>query len=302
MADEILRIKSISQVHEIIGASKPKHPLVSVLDMSKIDFSKVPVGQQIIGDLYTVWLKESTCGMKYGRNHYDFEEGVLIFTAPGQIVSSTDEPNISDDRGWLLLFHPDLIRRSALGDNIDNYTFFSYENHEALHLSEDEENTITDCINKIRQEYEQRIDNHSQRVIVASIELLLSYCSRYYERQFNTRANYNKDVVSQVEKILKEYFNSGQAIEYGTPSIHYLADKVHLSAGYLSDLLKKETGRSGKDHISYYLVEKAKNMLLNTSDTVNQIAYTLGFNYPHYFSRLFKSKTGFSPQSFRNLN
>ncbi len=296
---EIVKIKSISQVHEILGYEKPKHPLVSLLDISKTDFTGIPPGTPITTDLYSIWLKDSNCAFSYGRHDIDFNEGVLVFTAPGQVMSSSidHEPN---GTGWVLMFHPDLIRRSALGQTIDDYTFFSYENYEALHLSEDEEKTITDCALKIQDEYEQRIDNHSQKVIVAGLDLLLSYCGRYYERQFNTRTNQNKDIISQIEKLLKDYYKTSQALEYGSPSINYLADNVHLSPGYLSDLLKKETGRSGKDHINDFLVDRGKMMLLNSNDTINEIAYALGFNYPHYFSRLFKQKTGMSPQQFRD--
>lgn len=303
MPDQLIKIHSISQIHQMFDLDKPKNPLISLLDASKLNFSSVPRNQRIMIDLYTIWLKDSDCGIRYGRNHFDFDCGVLVFTGPGQVITSTSEdPDTTNETGWVLVFHPDLIRKSSLGQKIDQYTFFSYENHEALHLSEEEELTITDCALKIKQEYEQRIDNHSQQVITTALELLLSYCSRYYERQFNTRQNHHKDVVMVIEKELTSYLNSGQPLEYGPPSIHFLADKVHLSPGYLSDLLKKETGKSGKDYINYYLVEKAKTILLGTDQTVNEVAYNLGFNYPHYFSRLFKSKTGLTPLEYRNEN
>jgi YesN/AraC family two-component response regulator len=174
--------------------------------------------------------------------------------------------------------------------------------HEALHLSDQEKRTIKDVIAKIKEEYNERIDNHSQRVIVSSLELLFNYCSRFYERQFNTRTVQNKNIVTKVENILKDYYKSGQLTDYGPPSLHFLAEKVNLSHNYLSDLLKKETGRSAKDHINNFLVEKAKNLLLSTESSVSEIAYDLGFNYPHYFSRLFKNKTGLAPQKYRELN
>jgi YesN/AraC family two-component response regulator len=189
-----------------------------------------------------------------------------------------------------------------LGENIENYTFFSYDVHEALHLSDKEKKTISDCVDKIKEEYNERIDNHSQRVIVSTLELLLNYCSRFYERQFNTRTAQNKDIVTKVENLLKDYYKHGLLTEQGSPSLQYLADKVNLSHNYLSDLLKKETGRSAKDHINDFLVNKAKNLLLSTEDSVSEIAYELGFNYPHYFSRLFKTKTGVSPQKYRELS
>ena len=299
MSDEIFRIKSISQLHDALGLPKPKHPLITLIDPTKVQTPKELMGIRMTSDLYSIMLKDGSCGMLYGRKHFDFDSGVLVFTAPDQVKTFTEsEPHVVD-RGWMLLFHPDLLRRSSLGDTIDNYSFFGYEINEALHLSDEEEKTLLDLVNKIEEEYSQRIDNHSQKVIVATIELLLSYCSRFYERQFNTRSNQNKDTLGKVQEILKEYFSSGQLAEYGAPSIHYLAEKVHLSSGYLSDLLKKETGRSGKDHINHFLIEKAKNLLLRSKDSVSEIAFELGFNYPHYFSRLFKAKTGMTPHEYR---
>lgn len=300
MTHEIIRIKSIAELHQRLGLGKPLHPLISLVNLEEMNLQPRPKNQKVVTDLYTIWLKDSSCGMLYGRKHVDFTDGVLLFIGPDQVITSTGEnQDHTYDRGWLLGFHPDLIRGFPLAEQVSQYNFFSYEADEALHLSEAEERTITDVAENIRAEYEQRIDNHSQKVMVASLDLLLSYCNRYYDRQFITRASSNKGVVVEVEKTLKEYFGTDQALEYGVPSIHYLADKVNLSPGYLSDLLKKETGRSGKEHINYFLVEKAKNLLLSTNDTVNQIADMLGFNYPHYFSRLFKAKTGLTPQQYR---
>ncbi|MCJ8163365.1 helix-turn-helix transcriptional regulator [Pontibacter sp. E15-1] len=299
MAEEIIRINTISQLHEMLGYEKPKHPLVSIIDVSKLQITPEMIGLRLSANLYSVALKSGSCGMRYGRNYYDFEEGVLVFTGPNQVVTATENSAQDAGQGWMLFFHPDLIRTSALGEHIEEYTFFSYDAHEALHLSEQEKKTLTDLVANIRQEYDQRIDNHSQRVIVSGLELLLNYCARFYERQFNTRTTQNKDIVSQVDRLLKSYFAADLMAESGTPTIHYLAEKVHLSPNYLSDLLKKETGRSAKDHINDFLVDKAKYLLLNSNDTVSEIAYRLGFNYPHYFSRLFKTKTGHTPQSYR---
>jgi AraC-like DNA-binding protein len=256
---------------------------------------------RVVSNFFAVWLKTTDCGIEYGRNHYDFEEGALVFTAPQQVVSVSGEV-AEDEAGWMLFFHPDLIRSTGLGEKIDQYTFFSYEIHEALHLSDAEKATITQCIQNIKEEYEQRIDDHSQSVIVSNVELLLNYCSRYYARQFNTRTTANKDLLTRFERVLKDHFDSGQLIKKGIPTVQDLAGEVHLSADYLSDLLKKETGRSAKDHINDFVVEKAKYLLLNSQDTISGIAYELGFNYPHYFSRLFKAKTGQTPQEFRSLN
>lgn len=300
--DEILRIRSIADAHRLLGFDKPKHPLVTVFDAAKYVVPDNMVGVSFATDLYSVALKDGSCGMEYGRNHYDFEEGVMVFTAPNQVMTATREQQEHDVEGWMLLFHPDLVRRSQLGEIIDSYTFFSYDVYEALHLSDEEIKTVTACVSNIRNEYEQRIDNHSQRVIVSNIELLLNYSSRYYERQFNTRTNQNKDIVSQVERYMREYYSYEKLKESGPLSIRYLADRIHLSTNYLSDLLRKETGRSAKDHINDFVVEKAKNLLLSGRESVSEIAYTLGFNYPHYFSRLFKAKTGMTPQEYRELS
>jgi AraC-like DNA-binding protein len=301
MSDSFLKIESISQLHELLGCSKPKHPLITVLDPQKLQVPAQMHNVRVVSSFYAVWLKTTDCGIEYGRNHYDFEEGALVFTAPQQVVSVSGEV-AEDEDGWMLFFHPDLIRSTGLGGKISQYTFFSYEIHEALHLSEAEKATITQCIQNIKEEYEQRIDDHSQSVIVSNVELLLNYCSRYYARQFNTRTTANKDLLTRFERLLKDHFDSGQLIKKGIPTVQDLAGEVHLSADYLSDLLKKETGRSAKDHINDFVVEKAKYLLLNSQDTISGIAYELGFNYPHYFSRLFKAKTGQTPQEFRSLN
>lgn len=204
--------------------------------------------------------------------------------------------------GWGLFFHPDLLRGTSLGTKMKDYTFFSYETSEALHMSDKEKEILYDCIQKIETELRENIDNHSQTLIVSNIELLLNYCQRYYGRQFITRNNFNRDILSQVENILRKYFNSEDLKKNGLPSVSYLADKVNLSPNYLSDLLKKETGMNAKDHIHHHLIEEAKNILLGTNKSISEIAYELGFEYPQYFSKLFKQKTGNTPQEFRNLN
>jgi len=302
MSQDIFHVKSISQVHEAFGLEKPTHPLISVVDVSELEFGEEFVGIKYSSELYTIAMKDASCGMQYGRNTYDFDEGVLVFTGPHQVLTSTQTQARGDVKGWMLFFHPDLIRNTHLGEIIEQYNFFSYDVHEALHLSEQEQDTITDCIQKIDEETKGRIDNMSQRVIVSNLELLLNYCMRFYERQFNTRTATHKDTVSKVNDYLKAYFKEGQLTEFGAPSIQNIADSVNLSASYLSDLLKKETGRSAKDHINEFLVDKAKDMLLSTQQSVSEIAYNLGFNYPHYFSRLFKAKTGITPNDYRSLN
>jgi len=302
MSEEILKIKSISQLHEKLGFDKPKHPLISIIDASKIVVPEESIETKLVYDFYMVSMKDKNCGVEYGRNSFDFEEGVLIFSAPGQVYTPKKQIKEGDIHGWILFFHPDLIRNTNLGSQIGEYGFFNYEVFEALHLSKEEEQLINDCIENIRTEYGQRIDNHSQRVLVTNIELLLNYALRYYERQFNTRTHVSKDVVSQFERELKDYFQADKQAQDGMPSLQYFADKAHLSKHYYSDLIKKETGRTPKDHINDFIIEKAKHLLIGTQNPINEIAYDLGFNYPHYFTRLFKSKTGQTPVEFRNLN
>ncbi len=301
MSEDIIKINSITELHQMFDLEKPKHPLISVVDISKMKMNEEWLNVKIVANLYYIALKSTNCGMQYGRNTYDFEEGVLAFASPKQVVVATAMAELDKEDGWMLFFHPDLIRTTPLGEDIENHSFFSYETHEALHVSDAEKESLRSCVNMIREEYNQRIDNHSQRVIVSSLELLLNLCSRYYERQFNTRTAHNKDIVTKVEHYLKEYYKTGQLAEYGPPSLQFFADKVNLSSNYLSDLLKKETGRSAKDHINDFLVDKAKTLLLSTEDSVSEIAYALGFNYPHYFSRMFKNKAGVTPQKDREL-
>jgi YesN/AraC family two-component response regulator len=252
--------------------------------------------------LYSIALKDKSCGMMYGRNNYDFDEGVLIFTAPNQVQTISKSQKLNEIKGWMIFFHPDLIRNTSLGKTIDKYKFFEYDVHEALHLSELEQRMITECVNMIKNEISERIDNHSQTVIASSLELLLNFSSRYYERQFITRKINHSDVVNQIEKVLKSYLKSDDMSEKGLPTVKYLADQVHLSPNYLSELLKRETGINAQDHIHYMIIEEAKNILLHTNQSMSEIAYSLGFEYPQYFSKLFKLKTGKTPVEFRSLN
>ena len=302
MSAQIIHSKSITEIRSVFRLSKSTHPLITILDTQKLAYGEETVGRRFSSDLYCIALKDSSCGIDYGRNSYDFDDGVLIFTAPKQVITVTKPQELNQVKGWMLYFHPDLIRNTLLGSKIDSHTFFNYEVNEALHLSENEQNTLNQIVQLIQEEIKERIDNHSQPVLVSNIELLLSYSKRFYERQFNTRSATNIDIVSKVERLLKDYYSDNQLIEKGQPTIQYLADHCHLSASYLSDLLTKETGRSAKDHINDFLVDKAKRLLLSSTDSISGIAFTLGFNYPHYFGRLFKQKTGKTPKEFRQLN
>lgn len=302
MSEQIIHSKSISELSSVMGVGKPAHPLITILDTEKLAYGEETVGKRFSSELFCIALKDANCGIDYGRNSYDFDNGVLIFTAPKQVITVKKPQALNQVKGWMLYFHPDLIRNTSLGLKIDSYNFFNYEVHEALHLSEQEQNTLNQIIILIQNEIKERIDNHSQQVLVSNIELLLNYSKRFYERQFNTRSANNFDIVAKVESLLKNYYSENELIEKGQPSIQYLANQCHLSASYLSDLLAKETGRSAKDHINDFLIDKAKHLLLSSTDSISGIAYTLGFNYPHYFGRLFKQKTGKTPQEYRQLS
>lgn len=301
--NSIVHIKSITQAQELFGMPLPKHPLVSVMWARDFpDFSQYS-GLKFNTDLYMVSLKDGITGsMGYGRNTYDFSEGTMVFSKPNQVLSSEDKEVAEDAKGWMLLFHPDLIRKSELGSTIGNYSFFDYEVHEALHLSEDEKAILTDLVLKIEVEINQNIDKHSQKLIISTIELLLDYCNRYYDRQFYVRTNLNQDHITEFEGFLKDYFKGEKPTEIGLPSVKYCGEMLNMSPNYLSDLLKKETGKSAKEHIYAFVINRAKNRLLGTTESISAIAYDLGFEYPQHFSKLFKKQTGMSPAKYRSLN
>ncbi|WNJ17493.1 helix-turn-helix transcriptional regulator [Pontibacter sp. G13] len=299
--DQIIHIDSVSQLFEAANLGKPLHPLIGIVDVTQLDHSAAEhyKGVKIASGLYSIFLKDGDCGMRYGRNKYDFQEGVLQFIGPNQIVSAT-ETQAPSTYGFMLVFHPDLIRNFELGRRIHHYNFFNYNVHEALHLSQKEEDTLQEVVKNIRGELDNNIDKHSTELIVTNLQLLLNYSKRYYERQFITRANSHSDIMSQVEEQIKTYFQENLQLEMGIPTPAYIADKVNFSTNYLSDLLKKEMGKSTKDLIDDYTIELAKTELVDHSQTVNEVAYKLGFNYPHYFSRMFKKKTGESPKTYRS--
>lgn len=298
----IIHLQSISNINDFLRI-KINHPLVAVVDFSKVD-EFIEDGTRISADFYSIMFKNYCANkLRYGRQSFDFQEGSLICIGPKQVILMDNEIEKTENMmGWGLFFHPDLLRGTSLGNRINEYSFFSYETSEALHLSDKEKQVLYDCVQKIETELEENIDNHSQNLIVTNIELLLNYCMRYYGRQFITRKNTNSSTVAQVEQILRSYFKSDSMKEIGLPTVKYLADKVHLSANYLSDLLKKETGLNAQDHIHYYLIEEAKSILVNSDRSVSQVAYSLGFDYPQYFSKLFKQKTGKTPVEYRNMN
>ena len=301
----IIRLESISQLNALFQQTAPKHPLISVVDFSKIEKHEKVEEIKLTCGFYSVMFKNHCANkLKYGKEYYDFQEGTLMCIAPNQIITIENDANSenADIVGWGLFFHPDLIRGTSLGNKIKEYTFFSYEVNEALHLSDKEKQTLWDCVDKLENELSENIDLHSQTLITSNIELLLNYCARYYDRQFITRKKVNTNLLTKFETILNSYFNSNDQQYKKLPSVKYFAELLFLSPNYLSDLLKKETGKTAQEYLHYYLIEEAKNNLLNTNDPINEIAFNLGFEYPQYFSKLFKSKTGMTPLAFRKMN
>jgi AraC-like DNA-binding protein len=300
MPDKYIDLQSISDLHRLVKYTPPKHPLISVIDHTDF-YKKRPRDDAFYRfGFYTISCKKFEGLLKYGKGHYDFNEGSLMFTAPGQVISAG--PDVTVDEGWALFIHPDLIYGTDLGKKIHQYSFFNYEANEALHISEEEKLTIKDFVAKIEKEYSQNIDKHSQGLIVSNIELLLNYCNRFYDRQFYTRAKVNSDVVQQFEKLLKDYFSQSTLIETGLPNVKYFASRLNLSPNYLSDLLNKFTGKTTQEHIHLELIDKAKSLLWGTNDSISEIAYGLGFEHPSHFTKIFKSKTGKSPSEYRHLN
>ncbi len=295
----IIKINTVTEYNNMAG-QETLHPLVSVIDFAKVTpfaFKKMQI------NLYAIFLKDIKCGnITYGINTYDYEEGTLIFISPGQVYGIDSNGEVRQAAGKAIIFHPDLIHGTSLGKNIKDYTFFSYEVNEALHLSSREREVINDTFERIRYELEHPIDAHSKTLIVSYIELFLNYSKRFYERQFNTRSHVNKDLLTRFEKVLNEYFSAGKPLETGPPSVSYCAERLFLSPNYLGDLLKKETGKSALEHIQLKMIDVAKEKIFDTSKSISDIAYELGFKYPQHFTRMFKKEVGMSPAKFRSMN
>ena len=297
--EEILNLDNISQYNNLRGI-ETLHPLVSVFEFSKMKL--IPEARAHYG-FYCVFLKDAVCGdLKYGCNYYDYQEGTLVFIAPGQVAGIGSKPGSPRPKGWGLLFHPDIIRGTSPGQQIKKYTFFSYEVNEALHLSEKERQTVMDCLEKIDHELRQSIDKHSKTLIANNIELLLNYCLRFYDRQFITRGDVNKDILARFELLLDNYFQSEMVQTAGLPTVGYCADQLHLSPNYFGDLIKKETGKSAQENIHLKVLNIAKERIFDKSKTLSEIAYELGFKHPQHFSRMFKNETGYTPNEYRLLN
>ncbi len=289
-------INSISELHRLLELPKPLHPLVSVIKLEEIKCYLDPSLKAVLYNFYSVCIKKDFKGkLKYGQNYYDFDEGMMTFFSPGQVISTEmDDPSLA---GIWLVFHPDFIRNYPLVKKIKEYGYFSYAVKEALHLSEKEEVMITAIMQNIEQENHCNLDNFSQDVLISHIELILNYANRFYNRQFITRKTASHDLLIKLEELLDNYFEKQHS---GLPTVQYISEKLNVSPNYLSDLLRSLTGQSTQQHIQNKLIEKAKEILTTTSKSVSEIAYQLGFEYPQSFSKLFKNKTQVSPLQFRH--
>ncbi|WP_132055355.1 helix-turn-helix domain-containing protein [Pseudocnuella soli] len=294
--DAIRRFETISD-YNAFNNNETLHPLVSVVDLSKAEPRQ---GSRMYFGFYTIFLKDVKCGdLTYGRHTYDYQEGTLVFLAPGQVAGVNSNGEYYQPKGHALVFHPDLLPGTALGRTIQDYTFFGYQSYEALHLSKREREIILDCFSKIQYELEHAIDQHSKRLIVSNIELFLNYCIRFYDRQFITRDNVHKGLLEKFEELLNEYFRSEKPQTLGLPSVAYCASELNLSANYFGDLVKKESGRTPQDYIQSKVIEVAKDRILDPTKSVGQVAYELGFKYSQHFTRLFKQRVGKSPIEYR---
>jgi len=294
---QVAILNSISELHRGLGLPGPEHPLVSIVQFSDLSTDAIDYSTGFIFNFYMVAIKKDFNGkMRYGQQYYDFDEGVMSFIAPGQLCFE-EEPSDRPRAGSMILFHPDFIRNYALGKNIKSFEFFNYAVNEALYLSQKEEAVIEGIFDSIQQEYRLNIDKFSQDVIVSHIELLLTYCNRFYNRQFITRKNAGSSLLEKMEQLLNAHFNNPNG--QGLPTVKSLAAQLNVSPGYLSDMLRQLTGQSTQQHIHGKLIEKAKEMLSTGNSTVAEVAYQLGFEHPQSFNKLFKQKTNVSPVEFR---
>lgn len=301
MANQQLhRFKSITEFHQDRGLPRPEHPLISVINLELLK-KTFPAGTSMVKDFYSIALKRNfNARMKYGQQEYDFDEGTMFFISPGQVLRIESHNQVElKQTGWLLLVHPDFLWNTPLAKTIKQYEYFDYAVNEALFLSEKEEATITGIMQSIEQEYHANIDKFSQGIIITQLELLLNYADRFYHRQFITRKISNHAILNRLEDLLAEYFNGDDLPSKGLPTVQYIAETLHVSPNYLSGLLKVLTGQSTQQHIHTKLIEKAKEKLSTTNLSVSEIAYELGFEHPQSFSKLFKTKTNFSPLEFR---
>ncbi|MFY7840211.1 MAG: helix-turn-helix domain-containing protein [Lacibacter sp.] len=296
---DVQHVKSITAYHRLLQLPGPVHPLISVIDYSQVKHEKDAAS--FVMDYYSIALKRNLpVKLRYGQQEYDFDEGLMSFIAPGQVLRVEPLPVTTlQPQGYLLLIHPDFLWRSPLAKTIRQYGFFDYAVNEALFLSDKEEATITQILENIQQEYHSNIDQFTQDLIIAQVELLLKYADRFYHRQFLTRKISNHQTLSKVEEFLTAYFSNENLADKGLPTVQQVAEHLHMSANYLSSLLKVLTGQNTQQHIHNKLIEKAKEKLSVTNSSISEIAYELGFEHPQSFSKLFKSKTDMSPHEFR---
>ena len=293
---DIVNISSIHDYNEFLGI-ETLNPLVTFIDFRQV---KVLKHRKKLYGFYAIYLKEKIHGkLIYGRSQYDYQEGTLVFVAPGQVGGIDDGGETPNPTGFALLFHPDLLRGTGLARKMKEYTFFSYEVNEALHMSERERQTIFNCFTEIEEELHHRIDKHSRAIIIANIEVLLNHCLRFYDRQFATREVINRDVLTRFEELLAGYFDSDKPEHIGLPTVAWCADQLHFSANYFGDLIKKETGKSAIEYIHFSIINRVKDLLISSGKTVSEIAYEVGFQYPHHLSRLFKKVVGCTPNEYR---
>ncbi len=298
---QLYKIKTISEYHKVTGLPKPEHPLISVINMESVNSLQGDKPINLVFDFYSISLKRNiNAKIKYGQQEYDFDEGIMFFISPGQVFGIEHKKEVKiKQSGWMLLVHPDFLWNTPLAKTIKQYDYFDYSVHEALFLSDKEETTIISIMQNVAQEYHSNIDKFSQGVIIAQLELLLTYADRFYHRQFLTRKITNHKILNRLEDLLTDYFNSETLAEKGLPTVQYIAESLNVSSNYLSVLLKVLTGQSTQQHIHDKLIEKAKEKLSTTSLSVSEIAYAMGFEHSQSFSKLFKTKTSFSPLEFR---
>ncbi len=296
MADKILKLDTIEEYNRFLGA-ETLHPLVSVTDLSKL--KSIRHCRKEFG-FYCIYYKELKCGtIEYGRSRYDYQEGTLLFIAPGQTGGVDDGGETLNPRGYALMFHPDLLYGTPLARRMRDYHFFSYASNEALHMSEREKQIILNCFREIGAELEHAIDRHTKQIIASTIETFLNYCVRFYDRQFITREIPNRSILSRFERTLRDWFDSGKAKELGLPTVQMCATEACLSPNYFGDVIKKELGKTAKEYIQLYVVDRAKELIAENELNVSEIAYELGFKYPHHLTRIFKRMTGTTPNEYR---
>jgi AraC family transcriptional regulator, transcriptional activator of pobA len=299
---KIFDIKTVGEYDSLTG-QETLHPLVSIVDFSKAGTAKNKGIQFLKFGFYSVFLKDdSSCIIRYGRKKYDYQKGTLVFIAPGQEISIEEDGEDYQPHGYALLFHPDLIRGTSLGNNMKDFSFFSYHIHEALHLSEQENQIVLECFRKVEYELKHAVDKHSKKLITHNIELFLNYCVRFYDRQFITRNHALTSVLEKFENQLTDYFDSDKPQSVGMPNVAFFASQFNLSTNYFGDLKKKESGKSALEYIQLKMIEIAKEKIFDTSKSINEVAIELGFKYPQYFSRFFKQHVGHTPNEYRHLN